>query len=211
MTLYDGFGLLQPVAKPQMCPCLGLPGCYIRLLPAENKDTMPLPFLILLWPLAEIATFIIMAEAIGGLNTFLLVIAGAIAGVSIMRRQGLANLMALRQSGTSGEMPMDTVLDGLAVTLAGLLLFIPGFLTDIVGLALLVPSIRQSIGAWLVQSFTRSGRRFHSTEATGNWTHQEAHYRRSGHGPDEETVIDVSYTEVRDDDADPGRPRLGPR
>jgi UPF0716 protein FxsA len=101
-----------------------------------------LPFLFLVMPILEIATFIVVGSEIGVLPTILLVIATAVTGASLMRIQGLGALNRIRIALDSGEAPDRELVHGLMILLAGVLLLIPGFLTDILGILLFVPPIR---------------------------------------------------------------------
>jgi UPF0716 protein FxsA len=101
-----------------------------------------IPLFILLLPLAEIACFILVGRRIGLFATLSLVVLSAVAGVVLMRIQGFGVLARLRQSGQQGHAPGKEILDAAMIMIAGILLLIPGFLTDIVGLALFLPPVR---------------------------------------------------------------------
>jgi UPF0716 protein FxsA len=101
-----------------------------------------IPLFILLLPLAEIACFILVGRRIGLFPTLSLVVLSAVAGVVLMRVQGFGVLTRLRQSGQQGRAPGKELLDAAMIMIAGILLLIPGFLTDIVGLALFLPPVR---------------------------------------------------------------------
>lgn len=156
---------------------------------------MPVLLWILLWPLAEIAAFAMVGDALGALNTVLLVILSGAAGLAILRRQGLAALMTAR---TAGPPTAGKLLDGLAVALAGVLLLLPGFLSDAVALALLIPGVRQGLGALLVRQIARSGGDFRFHAGSGRPGPGSA--PNSGPG-----VIDVDFTEVASEPAPPER------
>ncbi|MCT7667250.1 FxsA family protein [Shinella kummerowiae] len=100
------------------------------------------PLFILLLPLAEIACFIVVGRRIGLFPTLSLVVLSAIAGIVLMRIQGFGVLNRLRQSGQAGRAPGKELLDAAMILIAGILLLIPGFLSDIVGLALFLPPVR---------------------------------------------------------------------
>jgi UPF0716 protein FxsA len=99
---------------------------------------MPL-FLLLMFPLAEIATFILVGGAIGVVRTLVLVILSALLGWIMLRDAGVMTALKLqRQHGN----PAAVLAEGGARMLAGLLLLIPGFLTDIAAILVLIPSTR---------------------------------------------------------------------
>lgn len=99
-------------------------------------------WLILLLPVIEIALFIQVGSAIGVWNTILLCILAGIAGSIIVRYQGVSTLMAMQEVGRRGQVPLQQMFDGFCLALAGVLLVLPGFFTDILAFALLVPMLR---------------------------------------------------------------------
>ncbi|MCP8895844.1 membrane protein FxsA [Shinella daejeonensis] len=114
--------------------------------------TRLLPLFVLLLPLAEIAGFIVVGQHIGLWPTLSLVILSAVAGVVVMRAQGFGALARLRKTAGEGVLPGKELLDTAAIVLGGLLLFIPGFLTDLAGIALFFPPVRH----WLWNRLRRS-------------------------------------------------------
>jgi UPF0716 protein FxsA len=96
-------------------------------------------------PIVEIALFIVVGGAIGVLPTLLLVILAAVAGVGLIRMQGLNALGRLETAVDRGEDPVGPIADGALKVIAGLLLVVPGFLTDAVGLLLLLPPVRRAL------------------------------------------------------------------
>lgn len=169
---------------------------------------MPVLLMFLLWPLAEIATFVAVGDRIGALNTILLVVASGVAGAMILRRQGVAALRSAR----NGPPPPAEVLSGMAAAFAGVLLLIPGFLSDVLAVALLIPGVRQVLGAFLLHRLLKSGGEVRAQATAGSRT-AGAYYGPAGENadfspgrPDEAgfsandprggAVIDVEYTEV---------------
>jgi UPF0716 protein FxsA len=112
------------------------------------------PFLFLLFPLAEIATFILVGKAIGIVATLALVVASSVIGAVILRDAGLLTLFRLEQR--RGD-PAQVLADGGARMLAGLLLLIPGFLTDIAALAVMAPGLRGPLARGATRAMRRSG------------------------------------------------------
>lgn len=96
-------------------------------------------------PVAEIAVFIQLGQWIGLWWTLAGIFLTALAGVVIVRLQGLSLLAELRARVEAGDLPARQVAEGLMVALAGALLVVPGYLTDAVGLALLIPPLRGAI------------------------------------------------------------------
>lgn len=106
-----------------------------------------LKLLLILWPLFEIAGFILVGNLIGVFPTLLLIIASTGLGMILLRRQGLKSL----QQRSHGKAPVQDILGGPIVVLAGLLLLLPGFFSDILGLMILIPGVRQAMVAWLIK------------------------------------------------------------
>jgi UPF0716 protein FxsA len=101
---------------------------------------LALVFLVL--PIAELALIFTVADAIGGLETFVLLVAVALLGSYLMKRAGLGVLRRISERTARGEVPTDEVVDGGLVLAAGALMLTPGFLTDIVGILFLLPPTR---------------------------------------------------------------------
>lgn len=105
--------------------------------------------LFLAIPLIETALFIVVGGQIGVFATIAIVIATAVIGVFLVRSQGLATLSRARADIDAGVMPARAMAEGLAILAAGALLVVPGFLTDTIGFALLVPPLRRLVIAGL--------------------------------------------------------------
>lgn len=118
-----------------------------RLMPLRR-----LLLLLLLLPLLEIYVLIQVGGAIGGLFTVLLVILMAILGLLTLRLQGVATAFRARAALARGELPGSALLQGLWFLLAGVLLLIPGFITDGIALLLFLAPVRRALGRFLIGS-----------------------------------------------------------
>ena len=106
---------------------------------------MPALLLIVLFilvPLAELAVIIEVGQAIGLLPTVAILLADSILGGILMRSQGRAAWRRFNDAMRAGRVPHREALDGALVIFGGALLLTPGFLTDVVGLLLLLPPTR---------------------------------------------------------------------
>lgn len=115
-----------------------------------------LAFLIALFiviPLIEIAVIIQVGEALGVLNTIGLLLLISVVGAWLVKRQGLGVLRRIRQQQQAGQIPAAAMFDGALVLVAGALLLTPGFVTDAVGLLLLLPPVRTGVRAFLRRRF----------------------------------------------------------
>ncbi len=98
--------------------------------------------MLVLWLLAELFVMVKVSEAIGfGWMLVLLIISWPI-GTRVIRHQGRSALRRLREALAAGREPTNEVLDGGLVLLGGLLLLVPGFITDVIGLLLLMRPTR---------------------------------------------------------------------
>lgn len=109
--------------------------------------------LLVLWPVAELFVAIKVADAIGVLLTVVLLIAGWPVGVWLLRAEGRSALRRLSAAVAAGRPPGREVLDGALVVVGGLLLIVPGFITDVLGLGLLLPPGRAVARLGIVRNF----------------------------------------------------------
>ena len=108
-------------------------------------------------PFVEIAGFVVIGGRIGVLATLAWVVLAAMLGIALIRRQGLEALRRARAALGRGESPTAELAEGALVALAGVLLLIPGFVTDAVGLPLAVPAVRRLIVSRMRTRLARRG------------------------------------------------------
>jgi UPF0716 protein FxsA len=106
---------------------------------------IPITFLVVAFVLAEIAGFILVGEALGVLGTLALTVLATLTGVTLLRHQGLATLERAKAEMRARQMPARPFFDGALQAIAALLMILPGFITDIVGIALFIPPLRDLI------------------------------------------------------------------
>jgi UPF0716 protein FxsA len=111
-------------------------------------------FLFIVVPIAELAVIIQVGQEIGVLWTVAILVADSVLGSLLMRSQGRATWRRFNETLQAGRPPAREVLDGVLVIFGGALLLTPGFLTDILGLTLLIPPTRALVRAVLVKRFT---------------------------------------------------------
>ncbi|ODT06722.1 MAG: membrane protein FxsA [Mesorhizobium sp. SCN 65-20] len=102
-----------------------------------------LPLLILALPLLEIAGFVVVGSEIGVLPTIGLVLLSAVAGSVLLRVQGFGVMARIRTELEAGRDPSKQLANAAMIVLAGVLLLIPGFISDIVGILLFLPPVRE--------------------------------------------------------------------
>lgn len=153
-------------------------------------------WLFLLWPVLEIVLFIKVGGALGILPTLLLIFGAGAVGVWLVRMQGLMVMNDLRNRLSTMNDPSEPMAHGALIALAGFLFMVPGFLSDLVALALLVPQVRR----WMIGQMARRARMVQGA-AFGFDTYASGDRSRG-----RPTVIDAEFYEV-----DPDEPRLPPR
>ena len=105
---------------------------------------------LLALPLAELAAFIAVAATIGFAWALALVLAGSLAGALVLRHAGGSHIARVRVAlGDGGATALQADSAGFLILLAGILLLIPGFITDALGLALLVGPLRRALASIL--------------------------------------------------------------
>jgi UPF0716 protein FxsA len=101
-----------------------------------------LVLIFILVPIAELYVIIKVGGVIGVLPTLALLLADAVLGSMLLRHQGRAAWIRFNRALAEGRLPHKEVFDGVLVIIGGTLLLTPGFLTDILGLILLIPPTR---------------------------------------------------------------------
>jgi UPF0716 protein FxsA len=101
-----------------------------------------LVLLFVVAPLVELAVFVQVAQWFGLLETLLLMILISVLGVLVVRHQGLGAYRRVRDQVRAGNLPAAELVNGLLIVIAGVLLILPGFISDIVAILLLLPPTR---------------------------------------------------------------------
>lgn len=102
-----------------------------------------LPLLFLVLPLAEIAGFVVVGSEIGVLATIGLIIGTTVLGAILLRVQGLGAMTRMRAALETGASPGRDMVHAAMIMLAGILLILPGFITDAFGILLFIPQVRE--------------------------------------------------------------------
>ncbi len=148
-------------------------------------------FFFLLLTVAEVITLVATVTLLGFGLTLLLAIVAMIAGIALLRWQGLMTLEKLMTRLEFGQAPLQEGWDGLCLMAAGLLLIIPGLFTDLLALLLLIPWVRQGLFIMISRSGKMKG---------SYWFDQQAL------APSRAQVIEATYEEVVIDPAPPRTP-----
>jgi len=108
--------------------------------------------LLIVVPVVEIYFLIQVGGAIGAFPTVMLIIATAVLGAYLFRQQGMATFQRVQASLARGEIPAAEMIEGAMLLVCGGLLLTPGFVTDAVGFACLVPALRRKFALSILES-----------------------------------------------------------
>ncbi len=114
-----------------------------------------LALVFLLVPLAELYVIIQVGQAFGAINTIGLLILISALGAWLAKREGMGVWRRFQRQLESGSIPGKEIADGVMILFAAALLMSPGFLTDILALALLLPPVRAAVRAVVVRKAAR--------------------------------------------------------
>ncbi len=112
-----------------------------------------LVILFLALPIVEIYIIVQVGSIVGGWNTIGLMILISVIGAWMVRREGLSIIAKVQRQLVEGSLPTKQLVDGLLVAFAGALMLTPGFLTDAIGLLLLLPPTRVIARTALIARF----------------------------------------------------------
>jgi UPF0716 protein FxsA len=107
---------------------------------------------------AELAVLIEVSQAVGVLDAIALLLVTSLVGVWLTRRSGRDALRRVRRVQAAGSQPSREVTDGALGLAAGVLLIVPGFITDTLGIALLLPPVRAGARSLILHRLRRHGR-----------------------------------------------------
>jgi len=171
-------------------------------------------FGLIAWPILEIAVFVQVGEWIGWLNAIALFLCTAVAGLWLLRSEGVSLLLRARRQMQDGIAPVDEAFDALCLVTGGVLLLLPGFLTDIAALFLFLPPTRRALkrliarhtvvvqgaagGPYAPREIVIEGE---FEEIRPEQTHGQTHGPSSGqpNGPAKPLNKPTQYTDVADD------------
>ena len=104
-------------------------------------------------PFFEIYLLIKIGYYLGAFNTVLVVIVTGLLGAYLAKLQGIKTMTRVRESLNRGELPAEQMLDAVLIFVAGIVLLTPGFITDLAGIAILIPNTRFWFKRWLRKKF----------------------------------------------------------
>ncbi|MCF7965225.1 MAG: FxsA family protein [Methylobacter tundripaludum] len=124
---------------------------------------------VLIIPFAEIYLLIQVGGIIGAFPTILLVVFTAVLGAWLLRQQGFSTFQRFQESLAQGVIPAYEMIEGPIILVGGALLLTPGFITDIIGFACLIPSLRRKIAQYVIENYlVQGGAHFQQAKAAEN-------------------------------------------
>ncbi|MDP4085338.1 MAG: FxsA family protein [Bacillota bacterium] len=108
--------------------------------------------LIILIPAADIGILLFSGKMIGVLPTVIFIFLTGFIGAYLAKKQGLKTIQDAREKLSRGQIPGESVLDGICILIGGTLLITPGFITDLLGLLLLLPFTRKPF-KWFIRGY----------------------------------------------------------
>ena len=148
-------------------------------------------FLFIAVPIIEIGLFIQVGGFLGVWTTIALVLITAFVGASLVRSQGIRTLLTVQQRLQAGELPAQEILEGVLLAVSGVLLLTPGFMTDTLGMVILLPGPRAMLARYLMKKVVVQGSYhspFNSSTGHGNSRHSDGQ------------TYEGEYEERKDDD-----------
>lgn len=137
----------------------------------------------------EISLLVAVGSAIGVLPLILLMIAISAAGMWLLKLRGVFTLLQIRQQVSQGQIPTQAVINSVFFALSGILLLIPGFLSDILAILLLLPWSRKGLQTLLMKYISR---KFRIVEFSSPFQHHSAYQ--------DQNTFDAEFERKQDED-----------
>ena len=131
---------------------------------------------LIIFPLIEIYTLIVIGGSIGAFNTMLWIFFSGIMGLYLLRNQGLKTLLDIQSKKSVFEPTADNFLKTIFTPIGGFLLLIPGFILDVIGILVLLPITRIFILGLFFRHIWPIGQGTNSNKNNGDWI--EGEYRK---------------------------------
>ena len=141
-------------------------------------------------PLIEVMLFITIGKYIGLWNTILIIIITGIIGAILVKSQGVATLKKGLEEIQSNKIPIQSMVQGIAIIIAGAFLLTPGFLTDTLGAILLIPPFRSKIAGFVIEYLKK--------RSTFRTTFEQ--YPKNTSETEDEKIYEGKYEEIKKKD-----------
>tara|TARA_B100000886_G_scaffold98636_1_gene65490 strand:+ start:333 stop:755 length:423 start_codon:yes stop_codon:yes gene_type:complete len=131
---------------------------------------------LIIFPLIEIYTLIVIGGGIGAFNTMLWIFLSGVVGLYLLRNQGLKTLLDIQSEKSVFEPTANNFLKTIFTPIGGFLLLIPGFISDVIGILVLLPITRIFILGLFFSYIRPIGQVSNSNKNNGDWI--EGEYRK---------------------------------
>jgi len=152
--------------------------------------------LFVVLPLVDILILVWVGQATAWWVPFLIVIVTGVAGSILARRHGLKVLERIREEIRAGRVPGDALVDGFLILFAGILFLLPGIITDLLGIGLLIPTTRRLVKRAMQDQIKKSVQVRMSRAGSGSWSNA-GNASESRH----DQIIDAKVVGTRVEDA----------
>ncbi len=135
--------------------------------------------ILLIIPFVELYLLLEVGSFLGVFPTIFMIIFTGVLGVWMFRQQGFSTLKRFQESVNRGEIPAYEMIEGPILMIGGALLIAPGFFTDVLGFACLIPPLRKAIAKYVIEHYlvtAQAGSPF--SQATGERTAIEGEFRK---------------------------------
>ncbi|MBL6985761.1 MAG: FxsA family protein [Methylobacter sp.] len=133
------------------------------------KNFQTLFLVVLIIPFAEIYLLLQIGGIVGAFPTVLLVVFTAVLGAWLLRQQGFATFQRFQENLAQGVIPAYEMVEGPIILVGGALLLTPGFITDLIGFACLIPQSRKKIAQYVIENYlVQAGSHFQQEQAAEN-------------------------------------------
>ena len=120
----------------------------------RKSNTFIMFFIFIVYGWLEFKALIFIGDVVGGLVTFLGLFFTAFTGIFLIKLFTRSVFMAWRKGTQDNEISLSKLAEGLSILCGGLLLIIPGYITDLIGLIFMIPILRVSIGSIIIANFS---------------------------------------------------------
>jgi UPF0716 protein FxsA len=120
-----------------------------------DKDMRYLALLIIVIPAIDIGVLLLSGKTIGVLPTIAFIILTGVLGAYLAKREGLQTIRKAQEQLAYGQLPGESVLDGICILVGATLLLTPGFITDLFGFLLLFPPSRKPFKFLMINSLRK--------------------------------------------------------
>lgn len=136
----------------------------------------------LIVPFVEIYVLLQVGGLIGAFPTIFLVVFTAVLGAWLLRRQGFATWQRFQANLNQGTIPAYEMVEGPILLVGGALLLTPGFFTDILGFACLIPPLRKKIAQYVIENYLLKGQAGSAFEQRSTYSEGiiEGEYKKEG-------------------------------